>query len=90
MFWQAPEVDDRNGIIIYYRVVLRDETFDQPDIVVNASANAFSFNDLEEYITYSCIVTAATSVGEGPFSMAVNFTTLEDGLLPILSIIGIV
>ena len=78
--WQPPPLEDRNGPIIYYSLILSDYVFGLEDIEVNTSSLNYTFTHLEEYNTYSYIVAAATEVGIGPYSVQLNFTTDEDGM----------
>lgn len=76
--WTQPDSNLQNGIITYYTVVLTDITFGMPDRAYNTTLTTFSFTGLEEYVTYSYAVAAATIGGLGPFSAPVQFTTQED------------
>ena len=81
--WNPPDPNLQNGMIIYYTVVLRDLTFNMPDQVYNTTRTTFTFVGLEEYSRYGFRVAAATIAGIGPFSLSVQFTTFEDGGLPL-------
>ena len=81
--WEpVPEID-RNGIIAQYEVEFNQSTFNQISTgdltTTNASQLMVELEGLEEYVEYSVRVRAYTSVGPGPFSVAVINTTLEDG-----------
>ena len=79
---QVPEID-QNGIITLYEVQLNQNTFNEISTsnlnTTNASQLMVEIEGLEEYIEYSVRVRAYTSVGPGPFSVAVMNRTLEDG-----------
>ena len=79
---QVPEVD-RNGIITQYEVEFNQSTFSETSTsnltTINDSQLMVELEGLEEYVEYSIRVRAYTSVGPGPFSVAVVNRTLEDG-----------
>ena len=71
---------DRNGIIISYTVVYTNLNRPEDQQVNNStSQRQFLFTDLHEYEEYSFRVAAATTVGEGPFSVPSSIFTFEDG-----------
>ena len=83
VIWEpVPEVD-RNGIIIQYEVEFNQSTFSETSTsnltTINDSQLMVELEGLEEYVEYSIRVRAYTSVGPGPFSVAVVNRTLEDG-----------
>ena len=82
----VPEID-RNGIIIQYQVEFNQSTFNEISTsnltTTNGSQLMVELEGLEEYVNYSIRVRAYTSVGPGPFSVAVVNRTLEDGELCI-------
>ena len=77
--WQPPPLEDQNGPIIYYSLILSDLVFGLEDIEVNTSSLNYTVTHLEEHSTYSYIVAAATERGIGPYSVPLYFTTEEDG-----------
>ncbi len=77
--WTPPSLDQSNGVILYYTVVLTDLTFGTPQLSFNTTNNAINWTRLEEYVRYSVQVSAATIAGLGPFSSPKDFLTLEDG-----------
>jgi len=78
----VPEID-RNGIIIQYEGEFNQSTLNEISTsnltTTNASQLMVELEGLEEYVEYSVRVRAYTSVGSGPFSVAVVTRTLEDG-----------
>ena len=71
-------VDDRNGIIVRYIInVTVVETGQMFQLV--STTTTLTINTLSPYRTYVCIIAAVTSVGIGPFSTQINFTSPEDG-----------
>ena len=80
--WSPPPVEEQNGIIIGYVIsVTEDETGDTFQLPVTATV--VTINNLRPYHTYTCVIAAETSVGLGPFSAGVSFTTHEDGKSPV-------
>jgi len=79
---QVPEID-RNGIITQYEVEFNQSTFNEISTnnltTTNSQQLMVELERLEEYVEYSVRVRAYTSVGSGPFSVAVVTRTLEDG-----------
>ena len=83
MTWDpVPEID-RNGIITQYEVEFNQSTFNEISASYLTTTNGSQLNveleGLEEYVEYSVRVRAYTSVGLGPFSVAIMNTTMEDG-----------
>lgn len=78
--WDPPRNEDQNGIITYYQLVLSEKQLNLSDVVVNTTDTLYTFTNLEEYNLYYCEVAAATAAGLGPYSIAVNFTTLANGM----------
>ena len=81
--WEpVPEID-RNGIITQYEVEFNQSTFNEISTsnltTINGSQLMVELEGLEEYVEYSVRVRAYTSVGPGPFSVAMVSRTLEDG-----------
>ena len=79
IIWQPPTLEDQNGIIIYYELIVSQSQFEIPDVTVNVSTTSHTVTNLEEHVQYTVMVAAATRIGVGPFSSAVNFTTQQDG-----------
>ena len=77
--WQPPAFEDQNGVITYYQLLVSQSQFEIPDITVVANTTSHTVTNLEEHVQYTVVVAAATRIGVGPFSSAVNFTTQQDG-----------
>lgn len=79
--WQPPVLDDRNGIIAFYLLKIRNLQFSRDDINVNVSGSDLSYrvDKLEEYCRYDCQIAAGTVIGSGPYSSHVQFLTMEAG-----------
>ena len=84
--WQPPIFDDQNGVIIYYQLIVSQSQFEIPNIVTNVNITSHTLTNLEEHVDYTVVVAAATQIGIGPFSSAVNFTTQQDGKPQLLTI----
>ena len=79
--WSPPPEEDRNGLILFYTLILTDLQFNTSNILVNTTNVSYSFTGLQEYARYSCRIAAGTRAGIGPFSPSVYFVTHEDGML---------
>ena len=77
--WQPPVFEDQNGVIAYYQLIASQSQFEIPDTTVDANTTSRTLTNLEEHVEYTVVVAAATCIGVGPFSSAVNFTTQQDG-----------
>ena len=77
--WFPPGLNSQNGIIVYYILVLTDVGLNSSDVIINTTLTSYTFNNLEEYNVYSCVIAAATRVGLGPYSEPIRFTTQEHG-----------
>ena len=74
--WDAPPLEDRNGIIIGYSInVTKLQTGERQELFSNSTM--ITVYSLQPYTVYICISTAITSVGHGPFSDATRFQTSE-------------
>ena len=78
----VPEIE-RNGIITQCEVEFNQSTFNEISTsnftTTSGPQLMVELEGLEEYVEYSVRVRAYTSVGPGPFSVAVMNMTLEDG-----------
>ena len=83
IMWDTVPETERNGVITQYEVVVNQSTFNEIPFTrlntTNGSVLAVEIGGLEEYVEYSIRVRAHTSVGPGPFSVAIVISTLEDG-----------
>ena len=81
--WDPVLEVERNGIITQYEVEFNQSTFNEISTsnltTTNGQRLMVELESLEEYVEYSVRVRAYTSVGPGPFSVAVVNRTLEDG-----------
>ena len=81
--WLPPPDEHQNGRIVYYILIITDLGFGTNDVVLNSTAMSAMATNLQEFNSYSCIVAAATTVGLGPYSLPIMFTTLQDGILSV-------
>lgn len=78
--WNPPPFESQNGHIIAY--YLNITSLDSGDTVLyNSVATSVHISGLIPYTSYTCIVAAMTSVGLGPYTTTISFTTNEDGEL---------
>ena len=77
--WLPPPFEDQNGIILYYQLVLTQNQFDIPDVIINTTTLTDTVTVLEEYTEYKFMIAAATSIGLGSFSSPMMFMTLPTG-----------
>ena len=79
--WEEVPAIEENGIIINYEVEF--EPLEFTDTLMINTTNGTSFLTviigLQEFVAYNFSVRAYTSVGPGPFSVAVTNRTFEDG-----------
>ena len=79
--WEEVPPNDRNGIITLYEVLYVPlETFNETIGAkeVNTTDLSYTLINLQEYVSYNISVQAYTSVGSGPYSVAITNQTLED------------
>ena len=82
--WKEIPPIHRNGIIITYEVLFEPlETFNGEisSEMVNTTTLSYLLEGLEEYVSYNISIRAYTSVGSGPYSIAIDNQTLEDSKL---------
>ena len=82
--WKVPPSAEKNGIITWYIVSYQaiggsyNDSTKRYKKVTGASTQA-DLTGLEEYVLYNITVSAATSSGEGPNSIAVTVRTSKAG-----------
>ena len=83
--WTAVLINERNGIITQYLInVTTNASFgfsmaDDFAIIDDAEKFEYLFTDLEEFVEYTFVISAFTSVGKGPASPSVSSTTDQAG-----------
>ena len=94
MSWKPPPLEQQNGRLIYYHVIvtetqvlyLDNETIayivgDDVNMTFNVTVNRAQWIDmLHPNYNYTVRMAAVTSAGIGPFSAPVTATTLEGGM----------
>ena len=83
--WQAPPLVHHNGAILSY--IIRYFPSNEPDMTQDSHVTADedeaiqrkTLSNLEPFTRYSFKVSAVNAAGAGPFSVAVEGTTEEDG-----------
>ena len=82
--WKLPPLAEQNGIIVsqyvYYQAVegsYRESTKRHKQ--VTGTSTQTDLSGLEEYVIYNISVSASTSAGEGPNSIAIAVRTAEAG-----------
>lgn len=83
--WQAPDLEDQNGIIAGYSINLILVSTGQSIQMMSTTTNLF-LDDLQPFTTYTFRVAAMTSVGVGPYSIATSIMTEETGRFQQLGI----
>ena len=80
--WFAPSRESQNGVLEYYVILINVTSSSHPgwtitQINVTASSTFHTITGLKPYTTYTLSVSAATSVGRGPYSLSTTVTTHE-------------
>ena len=77
--WSAPPADQQNGIITDYYINMTEvETGVTVQLMVTG-ATTLLINTLHPYYVYSFFISAATVIGQGPYSTQFSIRALEDG-----------
>lgn len=80
--WSPPPVNQQNGIIREYRIIVT-EIRTATTILLNSSSTSVVVQSLHPHYEYACAVSAFT-IGSGPYSEVLNVTTAEDGMLHLI------
>ena len=79
LVWSPPSPDHQNGIITeYYINVTEVETRTVSQLMVTGTTQLL-FDTLHPYYVYNFFISAATTVGQGPYSPVFSIQTPEDG-----------
>lgn len=76
--WNPPLHEERNGIITGYDIVVTRRGTDF-QFLLTSTVTMVTLNQLDPFTTYTVMVVASTSVGAGPPTSQLSFTTAEDG-----------
>ena len=74
--WEPPIQTTHNGILRTYHILVVNNN---SDILVDSSVTTHNISNLTPFTRYSFQIRAENNAGVGPYSEAVNATTLEDG-----------
>ena len=77
--WVPPPFEHQNGIIREYRVNITERETGIGHHLTTA-ATSLTVPSLHPFYTYNCTL-AAYTIAEGPYSVEVNITMPEDGML---------
>ncbi len=75
--WLPPAIEDRNGVIRHYKIVIYDEIRDDPSESIEESSPAI-VHYLHPFYQYELKV-ATVTVETGPFSDFISWMMPEDG-----------
>lgn len=76
--WDPPPSDQLNGRITHYTIKYKEKRERPTTVTVNGIKTSIRIHNLKKYTTYFVMVSASTSVGEGPMSPKHPFATAED------------
>ena len=79
--WRVPATTNPHNPLLMYTLLLNEHRFGLPivSVHVNSSVTSYTFMELEEFNTYTCMVHAINAVGTG-LASSISFTTQEDGM----------
>ena len=79
--WQVPAITNPHNPLLMYTLLLNEHRFGLPIITihVDSSVTSYTFTQLEEFDTYTCMIHAINDVGTG-LASSISFTTQEDGM----------
>ena len=76
--WEAPPPEDLNGRVIGYFINMTIlQTGERLELFSNSTT--LTVYHLQPYTVYTCVSTAVTIAGRGPFSDVLQIQTLEAG-----------
>lgn len=75
--WDTPLPQDVNGIVTDYTVTVTSSVGNS-SFQIGSNVTTYTLTALRPYITYTCVVAAHTSIGQGPFSTIISVATPED------------
>ena len=77
--WSPPPAELQNGVITQYRIYVTEvDTGDE--FMYSTQTTSIAVQFLHPFYTYECVVSTYT-VAEGPYSVVLNVTTPEDGMV---------
>lgn len=66
-----------NGIVTDYTIIVIS-SIGNSSFQIGSAVLTYALTSLRPFVTYSCVIAAHTSIGQGPFSTSVTVTTPED------------
>lgn len=75
--WATPLPPDVNGIVTDYTISVTSSVGNS-SLQVGSNATSYTLTSLRPHVTYTCVVAAHTSIGQGPFTTSITITTPED------------
>ena len=78
--WQPPAPENRNGIILHYRVNITEMETGKLFSYTAVNTTIFAVHTIHPFYNYTCIV-AAVTIGVGPYSAPSVIQMPEDGKL---------
>ena len=80
--WELPAPSERDGIITGYNITVTSlsSPLEAPKLFFTTALSVV-IHPLNPHTEYICIIAATTAIGIGPYSMELNVTTEEDGMV---------
>ena len=75
--WMEPLPHEVNGLIVHYTITITSSV-GNTTVQVGSNRTSLTIGSLRPYTAYTCIVSAHTIIGQGPFSRGTTLTTPED------------
>ena len=89
--WSPPDLALQNGRITSYKLLYTNDPSQSDDlrqsVTINATSLSYQLPNLLVNTRYYIKIAAATSVGLGPYTNAINADTLNSRELPLVSLI---
>ena len=76
--WAPPQLEEQNGVITRYTVNVTNVNTGE-SVLLYTTETSITVQQLTPFTAYLCSVAAETSVGLGPYTLALTVTTNEDG-----------
>lgn len=79
LVWEPPPIDQQNGIIQYYLVMVDPQIENGMIVTLTANTTQLLVTNLIQYYTYQVTIAAVTVPGAGPFSRVFTVVLPEAG-----------
>ena len=76
--WDEPDPEYQNGVITYYTINVTTVNSGTVQQFQTTTTN-LTVSNLKPFTEYHCVVAAATSIGQGPFSAVFSIITPQAG-----------